>query len=89
MGVVGGLVTNTHTQKMSGPLQAVAVKLENESGLVTLPHTTDGPRHLIYIGPFEFREAAPEVEEVDPPQRSATSGITSPPPPSRMSTMGG
>ena len=75
---------------MSGTLKAVAVKLENESGLMTLPHpTTDGPRHLIYIGPFEFREATPEVEELDTPQRSATSGITSPPPPSRMSTMGG
>ena len=75
---------------MSGGLKAVAVKLDNESGLMTLPHpTTDGPRHLIYIGPFEFREevdTTPEVEELDTPQRSATSGIT---PPSRSSTKGG
>ena len=72
---------------MSGTLQAVAVKLDNESGPVTLPHPTpNGSRNYIYIGPFEFREVVPEVEEVDTPQRSATSGITSP---SRMSTMGG
>lgn len=79
---------------MSGGLKAVAVKLEDASGLVTLPHhhhtpTTDGPRHLIYIGPFEFMEvesSTPEVEEFDTPQRSATSCG---PPPSRMSTKGG
>ena len=77
---------------MSGGLNAIAVKLDNESGLVTLPHhthTTNGPRNLIYIRPFEFREVTPEVEELDTLQRSATSGITSPPPPSRSSTKGG